>query len=296
MMNQKAGIIYGVASSICFALMAVSVKKLNGSLNSQNIVFLRSIGHIILLLPILNFKKSTLNFKVMQFAWYRSFFGCFSIFIYYYSLGRIPVSDATLIIDTSPIFVFLISSIFLGHLFNVIRLVSLLCFLIGLFFLKKYDGFESDQISYFISFLGPLALSVSFIFLKKSSHALNPYQILFALNISLLVFSVVLSGHNVTFLNEIHFFLYLLLMIISSFAAQITLSYSFKHLDEVAASTITLLSVLWTCIADMVLWKSVFSLSQVLLYFFFISGIILMKISYKWGSFRDMKNAFKLHF
>ncbi|MGE5196542.1 MAG: DMT family transporter [Anaerolineae bacterium] len=93
------------------ALMGASVKASSAHVSTEMIVLWRNLVSLVLLFPWICFSspEKPLHEKLMTRQWgmqlIRSLSGLVSVFLYFYSLRYLSLSDATLLFNTMPIFV-----------------------------------------------------------------------------------------------------------------------------------------------------------------------------------------------
>ena len=113
--NIKLGVFYATISALSFALMSVLVKKIGNNLPTSMLIFFRFGVSLILLLPWV-IKNPDFTFKVHKPAQYiiRILAALLALFFVFYAIKFIPLVDALLLNNTSPLFVPLIAWLLVG--------------------------------------------------------------------------------------------------------------------------------------------------------------------------------------
>src|SRR3990167_3222530 len=113
--NIKLGVFYATISALSFALMSVLVKKIGNNLPTSMLIFFRFGVSLILLLP-WAIKNPDFTFKVHKPAQYiiRILAALLALFFVFYAIKFIPLVDALLLNNTSPLFVPLIAWLLVG--------------------------------------------------------------------------------------------------------------------------------------------------------------------------------------
>ncbi|MGI0405972.1 DMT family transporter [Helicobacter himalayensis] len=118
-MRQYSSISIGIfcmlASSFFFALMNACVKILSANLSAVEIIFFRSFVMVLLLLAFFAYKPPKKTHK--KGGWgilaLRSLFGGLSMLAFFYNIAHIPLGVASTFMQTSPLFIVVISLLFL---------------------------------------------------------------------------------------------------------------------------------------------------------------------------------------
>lgn len=140
MKDRNKGILYMVAASLFFALMAASI-KFAGNIPTIEKVFFRNIvgftisGYIIF--------KSDESFKGnnIKYLSYRGILGFLGVVFYFYAIGNLPLADAVVLNQLNPFFVVILASIFLGEKIKKLQIPAIILALIGILFISqpKFD-------------------------------------------------------------------------------------------------------------------------------------------------------------
>ncbi|MBA2651954.1 MAG: DMT family transporter [Tatlockia sp.] len=107
--NLKRGILYGVLSAFSLALMSIFVKEVREQVPTSQLVFFRFGISLIILIPWL-IQDKNFSFKIQQPFGYviRIIAALLALFLLFYVIKFLPLVDALLLNNTSPLFVPLI--------------------------------------------------------------------------------------------------------------------------------------------------------------------------------------------
>jgi len=109
------GIFLMLGCSLLFALMAMFIKLASKNIPVIEITFFRAFIATLVLSPFLLRKK--IQFKLRHHSgsliWWRDAVGCFSMILNFYAITHIPLGDASLLNNTSPLFLLLFAETFL---------------------------------------------------------------------------------------------------------------------------------------------------------------------------------------
>lgn len=107
------GILCFLFASLFMALMGAFVKEVGPSVSTSAIIFWRNFISLLFLLPWLLVQKDSLRVQLKtkdyKFLTVRGISNFIALFLYFYSLNFLPLSNATLLFNTLPLFVPLVS-------------------------------------------------------------------------------------------------------------------------------------------------------------------------------------------
>lgn len=110
--NQPvAGAMFVLGASFMFAMVGTLVKVLSASLNNEMIVFFRNACSLLFIVPWLVFSRPSGGIKTNCFGLHllRSLTGLGAMYCFFYAIARLQLSEAFLLLSTSPVFIPLIA-------------------------------------------------------------------------------------------------------------------------------------------------------------------------------------------
>ncbi len=132
-MSLCAGwILWALASAAGFAVMAALVRHLSTAFPQAELVFFRNAMALAFLLPLLIKQKVSLRTPCFRLHLVRASAGLAAMYLYFYALARLPLTDALLLNFTSPLFVALFSTLWLHEGWTVSRIVAYMVGVAGL--------------------------------------------------------------------------------------------------------------------------------------------------------------------
>jgi len=129
--HQKPWVLFALLSAASFALMAACIRVLSESLPQSEVVFFRNFLALLLLLPLLHQQKVSLKTEVWGLHLFRALIGLSAMYLYFYALFQLPLADALLLNYTSPLFIALFATIWLGESWTKNRIIAGVIGLIG---------------------------------------------------------------------------------------------------------------------------------------------------------------------
>lgn len=151
------GALLALSAEFVFALMSAVVKHVAVELPNTEIVFFRNIIALVVLIPYF-WANGYLKFTVtkLHFHLLRSGSGISNMYLYFFCLGALPLGEAILLFQTSPIWIPFIAGVWLGERILQRYWISALIGFIGVAFIVRPDDAQ-------FSFLLLLALGGAFL-------------------------------------------------------------------------------------------------------------------------------------
>ena len=189
-------------ASLNFALLNTLVKYLSGEFSLSQIIFFRSFFAIIFILPwLLNTGILSLRTKSYKLQIARSSVALAAMYLWFFSISKIPLAEATAINFTAPIFGALCAILFLKEKIKKRRFIAIIFSILGAMIIIK-PGFAEINIYILIAILASLLMGLAAIFIKKLSMLDHPNAVVFYMPAILSIFSFIpciISWHTPTF-------------------------------------------------------------------------------------------------
>ena len=138
MYNKKRGIFFIVAAAFNFSTMNMFA-RLAGDIPAMQKTFFRNLVAILVISTILLLRRQRITVKKAHLPALlaRSLFGTLGVVCNFYAMDRMLLSDATILIDLSPFFVILVSSLLLHEKATQKQYVLIFLALVGACFVIK---------------------------------------------------------------------------------------------------------------------------------------------------------------
>ena len=151
-------------ASLCFALMALMIKKV-GHIPVLEIIFFRSIPSM-LITPIM-IKKANISFLGNNkfLLCFRSFIDIIATMTGYYTLTLMSLTDAVTIFNLNPFFIFFLAGIFLQEKLSLRQLPFLIFAFLGALLVVK-PGLRLDMLPVLIALIAAIFAAASQISLR----------------------------------------------------------------------------------------------------------------------------------
>ena len=112
-----AGALYVLGASLLFALMGGLVKTAQAELPSAVVVFFRNFLALVILAPYLFKAPGPAGLRTEHLSRHliRSLAGLGSMYLFFYTIGRMPLAEAVLLSFTAPLFIPIVARVWIGE-------------------------------------------------------------------------------------------------------------------------------------------------------------------------------------
>lgn len=179
MNNISKSLCYSLIASIAYAITAVLVKHVSHTIPYNLIVFSRFAIGLIFLLPIV-IKNPIIVTSVNNYKLHilRGLSGLLAIAGFFYSIKYIPLLDAMMLNNVAPIFIPIISALFLSDKISTRSMLSIICGFIGVVIVFHPDK-EIFHFASFIALASSLFAAIASLSIRKLSQTNTTNTILF---------------------------------------------------------------------------------------------------------------------
>ena len=252
MPGRSLSILLMILSGVCFVAMHSAAKYLADEVHIFEIVFLRCALVVVILSPFL-FKegKKSLFTKQPKNQIYRIVTNSIAILLFFYGLSISPLSLATVLNFTAPIFTVIFAVIFLKEKLTTHRLISLLLGFIGVMCVLRPD--LSLNLGGLLVLLSSLVWASSLIFIKKLTKTDSAVTISLYAGVGMMPATFAAAY---PYLEEINFvqFLFILFIAVSGTTAQTLLNSALKRGDLSFLLPLDFLRLIWSVLLGIALF------------------------------------------
>ena len=252
MSGRSLSVLLMILSGVCFVAMHSAAKYLADEVHIFEIVFLRCALVVVILSPFL-FKegKKSLFTKQPKNQIYRIVTNSIAILLFFYGLSISPLSLATVLNFTAPIFTVIFAIIFLKEKLTNHRLISLVLGFIGVMCVLRPD--LSFNLGGLLVLLSSLVWASSLIFIKKLTKTDSAITISLYAGVGMMPATFAAAY---PYLEEINFvqFLFILFIAISGTTAQTLLNSALKRGDLSFLLPLDFLRLIWSVLLGVALF------------------------------------------
>jgi drug/metabolite transporter (DMT)-like permease len=264
-----------IFSAFCFALMGAFTSALSGSFDWTVIAFARAFINFIFVAALaLSTHKPLILFSAPKNLWMRSVTGTISIFGTFYTLARLPIAEATSIINTMPLWMALLVAFVAKQRVQKTVWFSIACGIVGVMFIQQ-PHFDEGNFAVVVGLTGAFFASVAVynLHLTKNVH---PTTIVahFTLVASMITFVVMIP--SIPSLFEATRYSPAIVMALigvgaSGTVAQLAMTRAYMQGNPAINSSVGLVQVAFATIFDVIIWSRSFNLVTIV-------GILLITI------------------
>ena len=252
MPGRSLSVLLMILSGLCFVAMHGAAKYLADEVHIFEIVFLRCALVVVILSPFL-FKegRKSLFTKQPKNQIYRIVTNSIAILLFFYGLSISPLSLATVLNFTAPIFTVIFAVIFLKEKLTTHRLISLLLGFIGVMCVLRPD--LSLNLGGLLVLLSSLVWASSLIFIKKLTKTDSAVTISLYAGVGMMPATFAAAY---PYLEEINFvqFLFILFIAVSGTTAQTLLNSALKRGDLSFLLPLDFLRLIWSVLLGIALF------------------------------------------
>lgn len=278
--HLKKCALFMALSSFSFSLMGLLLKIGAKEIPESILIFFRSAVMLVFVNFIIDSKD---RFKVPQHfksILLRSTVGSMSIYFYAHSISKLELSRAILLSSTSPLFVALISFIYLKEKMNRMSFFSLLLSIFGIFLITNpfsHSSLRPAPIGVFYGLMSAFCAGIAYTTLRSISGKVNSHLLVFYFSLisSLIALPAALIDWPNLHLKAVHYGI-LLCIGFFGFLGQTFMTKGYQFAKASIASSFGLMTVLFSTFWGMIFLNETFTLQRGIGMVFVISGVIFI--------------------
>ncbi|WP_202819791.1 DMT family transporter [Thaumasiovibrio subtropicus] len=275
------GIRYMVISAIGFSLMAVCVKAVsNSGIPLFEIIAARALISLSLSYVLVSKKGISIwgNNKFLLAC--RGIVGALALICVYGALTVLPLAEATIIQNVTPIITSVMAFLFLKEKVHTSTMISLLLSVIGVVVIVKPDLFMAPDamdlpiVGVVIALIGALGSSIAYTIVRKLSGTEDPSVIVFYFPLFALPVSLVLLGSDFVMPNLYQFVLLVLVGVLTQ-VGQVYLTKAMKVGSASKTMVYSYLQVVFAIVFGVLFFDEIPTWTTLLGTVFIIGGALL---------------------
>lgn len=278
--NRTKGIIFIIMSAFGFAMMSAFI-KLSGDLPTFQKTFFRNIVAVIVaFILIIKNNESFFGKKENQkLLILRSVCGTIGIFLNYYAIDRLVLSDANMLNKLSPFFVIIFSAIFLKEKIKPNQFFALAIAFLGALFIIK-PSFSFEIIPALAGTLGGISAAAAYTFVRSLGGKENPNTIVFYFSLfsSIVALPLMIISYKPMSITE---FTYLILAGIFASVGQFGITFAYKFASGKEISIFDYTNIIFSAIISLYLFGILPDYLSVIGYLIIFSSSLYMFINNK---------------
>lgn len=269
--SHATGIRLMIQAAAAFSLMAVCVKTASRSLPSMEIVFFRSILGCALTLACLRIKRESAFGSHRWQLVLRGTCGFLALAFFFYALAHMPLGTGVLLNYTSPVFVLLLSPLFLKEKIPFwLMSLALLCF--GGLVLLTEAAVDIREPYFACAMLSSFFAAVSYMTIRTIRGRESAFTIMFYFTLISTLGSFALSAGTFRWPDSMSLWLILLGAGVWAFAGQYWLTLAIHHAPASLVSPFAYVTPVLSYLYGLVFWGETLSAREFLGVVLIITG------------------------
>lgn len=248
-------------SACCFAVMASCIKIASSELPAAQLVFFRSVVGLLIILPIVLPRGiQYIKTPVLKVHMFRGFISICAMTCFFYAIGNIGLSEATLLNATSPLFIGLLAFPALKEKISLRTAIALVIGFIGVSFILK-PGTSLFTFAALIGLGSGLFIASAKILVRYMASTEPVMRTVFYFSI----FSTLYSGLLMIWLWQTPNLNDIYIMIFAGICAtggQTLLTYAFTHNEAVTVAPFTYVTVVMATLIGWLGWNELPDISS----------------------------------
>lgn len=252
--NYLKGVAYIIAAFFLLSLYGVFNKILFQTEGILWINFLTFLIGFIGLIPIAAYQGFS-NFKTKAFSLHllRAVVGVLASYLYFLSLTRVPLANATLLYSTTPIFLPIVAYLIYRSRISMISWLAIIAGFIGIGIILRPNLGTFDQIGNVYGLMGGMALAIVFVTVRQMVKTEPIIRIIFyfsGLGALLQLPFAVGYAHSLQFIQ----YLFIVGIAATFFCSQYLIGLAYKYAPPTKVGVFQYLMILFVGMFDWMLW------------------------------------------
>ncbi|MFN7249976.1 MAG: DMT family transporter [Anaerobacillus sp.] len=253
---MKNGVILAVFSSFIFSIMNVLVKAVSVNIPTAEVVFFRSVIGAVVVFWLMKQSKVIFSNKGVPLLVTRGVLGALYLMAYFYAIAHMPLTDASILVHLSPVFVIILSTIFLKEKLLKQAIPYITLAFLGAFFLIKPFSYSTYSLVALLGVLSALfaaGASISIRMLTKKHHK---YEIIFYFLVTSTIVSIPLMWKNFVIPSFVDL-LYLIGIALISLLGLVVLTTALTHENVIVVEVVRYIGIFFNAIWGFLFWLEV---------------------------------------
>ncbi|WP_051534169.1 DMT family transporter [Desulfitibacter alkalitolerans] len=238
------GVILAILSSLIFSIMNALVKAVSFTIPASEIVFFRSIIGTVIILILIKYSKVKFSREGIPMLSLRGLLGGLYMLAYFYTISKIPLIDAIILVNLSPVFVILLAAFLLKERLSQKAFMILPIVFLGVIFMIKpfnYSTYSVYALAGILAAVLAAGAATSIRYLSKKHHT---YEIIFYFMAAATLISVPLMWNCFVVPTTLELF-YLVCIGVVSLLAQVFLTKAFTHQSAAVVEVVRYIGIVF---------------------------------------------------
>ncbi|UHA73623.1 DMT family transporter [Paenibacillus sp. 481] len=251
---MKNGVYLAICSSLIFSIMNALVKEVSATIPSSEVAFFRSIIGTVLIFAMMRMQQVEFSKKGIPMLALRGVLGALYLIAYFYTISKIPLTDASILAHLSPVFVIVVATLFLKEKLSKQTIWLLVLAFVGAILLVKPFNYSTYSIYAFVGVLSALfaaGAATSIRYLSQRHHA---YEIVFYFLATATVVSIPFMWNQFV-MPSLYEWVLLGSIGVVSLIGQIFLTKAFTHENAIVVEVVRYIGILFNATWGFMFWS-----------------------------------------
>ncbi|WP_141501087.1 DMT family transporter [Paenibacillus luteus] len=253
---MKNGVVFALLSASVFSVMNVLVKAVSNHIPAAEIAFFRGLIGTILILFFMHYSRMSFSRNGIPMLVIRGLMGGLYMLAFFYTLSKMPLSDASILAQTSPVFVILLSGLILKERISGSAGWLLALTFIGAICLVNPIQYSSFSLIALVGLLGALCSAAASISIRYLSKSHPSYEIVFYFVATSMLIAIPFMWHSFVIPSWVDI-TYLFAIGVVSLLGQIFLTKAFTHENAVVVQMISYSGLLMNVLFGLWFWREI---------------------------------------
>lgn len=231
------------AASLLFGLMAFFVRVISADVPNFVIVFIRSIGGVLIFLVLYAFKRIPFQPVNKKLLFLRGFLGAIALALWFHSIGAMSLSKAVFYFYSYPLYTAICSRIFYKEKIYFMHIIGMFFVFAGLMFLSQFWQFVFSFTDVFAILSGAFA-GFAMSTIREVRKTDDPWTVVMVFLIMTSVMSFPFAVFEFSFFSA-KVWLFLTAIACVATLGQVVITYSFKYCSAVQGSVVSSSSIVF---------------------------------------------------
>ena len=271
--NIALGATLIILSEIALLATGMIIKTISSEVPTEQIVFLRNLFGLMILIPWLIRKGvSRLHTKHIGYHLLRGLVGLSAMVCLFYSWGHLPLAQASLLKQTSPMFIPIFAYFWINESIGLKTILAILIGFVGVIIIINPTGASTQlNVVILVALLGAMLAGFAKVIIRKMSSTETPGRIVFYFALIGTLVSAIPAILSWVSLNWIQW-LSMIAIALFSTIAQLSISKAFSHAPAGQLGPYTYTSVVLAAFLGWVIWNEVLNYTT-------LAGILIIVLA-----------------
>jgi drug/metabolite transporter (DMT)-like permease len=250
---MKNGVIFAMLSSLVFSVMNALVKEVSATIPSSEVAFFRGLIGTVMIFFLMKSSNVPFSRKGIPMLCLRGVLGALYLIAYFYTISKIPLTDASILAHMSPIFVFILSAVLLKERMSRAMVFILPLFIAGAILLVKPFQYSSYSIYALVGVLSAVLAAGAATSIRYLSKKHNTYEIVFYFLAIATVVAVPFMWNDFV-VPSLRDSFYLFCIGVVSLLGQLFLTKAFTHENAVVVEIVRYIGIVYNAMWGLLFW------------------------------------------